>query len=115
MVPAAEDLLPFLIIKNKNKIPDQMIDAIFRPFEVAFQDEFGVADTLRLLPGDVELVSQFLPVIDPGPGRYTDLRMRIVKRRGFQSRWGRIPCDALDQQNGIIFKTTALVRLSKRR
>ena len=43
-----------------------MIDAVFLPFEVAFQDEFGVADTVCLRPGDVELVGQFLPVIDPG-------------------------------------------------
>ncbi len=87
VVPAAEDLLFFLIVKNKNKITDQMIDAIFLPFQVAFQDEFGIADTICLRPGDVELVSQFLPVIDSGPGRYTDLRLSIIKRGRFQSRW----------------------------
>ena len=103
LVPAAENLPFFLIVNNKYEIPDQMIDAVFLPFEVAFQDEFGVANTLRLRLGDVDLASQFLPIIDSGPGRDTDLCLIIVKRRGFQSRWGRIPVDALDQQDARFF------------
>ena len=51
VIPAAEDLLFLFIIKNKNKIADQMIDAVFLPFEVAVQDEFGVADTICIRSG----------------------------------------------------------------
>jgi len=65
--------------------------------------------------GDAELVSQFLSVIDPGPGSYTDLRLRIIKLGRFQSRWGCIPVDTLDQQDAFFFEVATLVRRAKRR